>query len=244
MTPTPLPRIANFERLAFGMFIHYGLYSLLGRDAWLSFHEQMPLTDYARLADRYTAEKFDAREIVRVAQTAGMRYVTLATRHHDGFSLYDTRGLSAFDAPHAAAGRDLVAEFVTACRAGDLVLFLYHTTPDWRWDSANCDAAKFDEYLDYLHAPVELLCTQYGPIGGFWFHGNWSRSQADWKEDRLYTMMRCHQRDAIIINNTGVHALGVTSHPEIDCVTFEQAPAALLTARATRNIRRWKRVRP
>jgi alpha-L-fucosidase len=160
MTPTPLPRIANFERLAFGMFIHYGLYSLLGRDAWLSFHEQIPLTDYARLADRFTAEKFDAREIVRVAQTAGMRYVTLTTRHHDGFSLYDTRGLSAFDAPHAAAGRDLVAEFVTACRAGGLVPFLYHTTLDWQWDSANCDAAKFDEYLDYLHA--RLNCSAPG----------------------------------------------------------------------------------
>ncbi len=208
------------------MFIHYGLYSLRERDAWLQHREPTPASEYEKLAARFTAQQFDAADIVRTARAAGMRYITLTTRHHEGFSLYDTHGLSAFDAPRAAAGRDLVAEFVTACRAGGIVPFFYHTTLDWRWDSANCDTAKFNEYLDYLHASVELLCTRYGPVGGFWFDGNWSRPQADWKEDRLYAMIRRHQPDAILINNTGIFALGATGHPEIDCVTFEQAPAA------------------
>lgn len=212
--------------MAYGLFLHYGLYSLLERDAWLQFIEKIPVAEYEKLAARFTAERFDAREIVRMAKAAGMRYITFTTRHHEGFSLFDTRGLSPFDTMQTAAKRDLVAELVTACRAEGIAPFLYHTTLDWRWDSANCDLAQFNEYLDYLHASVELLCTRYGPIAGFWFDGNWSRPKADWKEDRLYAMIRRHQPDAIIINNTGMFAPGVVGHPEIDVVTFEHCAAA------------------
>jgi len=223
---TPLPRIARFESMAYGLFITYGLYSLLERDAWLQYMEKIPAAEYEKLAARFTAAEFDAREIVRLTKAAGMRYITFTTRHHEGFSLFDTRGLSKFDTVQTAAGRDLVAELVTACRAEGIAPFLYHTTLDWRWNSAECDAAKFNEYLDYLHASVELLCTRYGPIGGLWFDGNWSRPNADWKEDRLYAMIRRHQPEALIINNTGMFQPGVIGHPEIDCVTFEHCAAA------------------
>lgn len=221
-TPQPLPRVARFEQMAFGLFLHWGLYSLLGRGEWVMHHEKIPAAEYAKLRDRFTAEDFDARAIARLARQAGMRYVTLTSRHHDGFSLYDTRGLSDFDAPHATAGRDLIAEFVEGCRAEGVEPFLYHTTLDWRWDSAGCDQRKFEEYLDYLHESVRVLCKHYGPLGGLWFDGNWSRPQADWKEDRLYGLIRELQPQAIIVNNTGLHARGRTGHPEIDSVTFEQ----------------------
>ena len=220
--PTPLPRIARFEKLGFGLFLHYGLYSLMGAGEWIQHARKIPNDEYALLIEQFTAMAFDGRAIARIAREAGMRYACLTTRHHDGFSLYDTRGLDAFDAPHSAAGRDLVAEFVEGCRAEGIVPFLYHTTLDWRWDSAHCSEEKFSEYLDYLNASVEILCTQYGEIGGLWFDGNWSRPQSDWKEDRLYATIRKHQPEAIIVNNTGLQARGALGNPELDSTTFEQ----------------------
>lgn len=228
--PTPQPRITAFEKLAFGLFVHWGLYSLEGRGEWVMHHEGIPANRYAKLKDRFTAEDFDGRALARLARQAGMRYVTLTSRHHDGFSLYDTRGLSDFDAPHSPANRDLIRDFVDGCRAEGIVPFLYHTTLDWRWDSANCTPDVFERYLDYLHKSVEILCTHYGPLGGLWFDGNWSR-KADWKEDRLYSIIRRHQPQAIIVNNTGLQARGQTGHPEIDCVTFEQGRPAPMDRR-------------
>src|SRR5690606_19349677 len=113
----------------------------------------------------------------------GMRYITLTARHHDGYSLYNTRGLSRFDAPNTAPGRDLIADFVDGCRAEGITPFLYHTTLDWQWDTQQCSEERFREYLDYLHSSVEVLCMHYGELGGLWFDGNWSRPDADWKED-------------------------------------------------------------
>ena len=220
--PAPLPHIARFELLAFGMFIHWGLYSQLERGEWVQFLEKMPVEEYAKLKDTFTAADFDARVLARTARAAGMKYITLTTRHHDGFSLYDTRGLSDFDAPHSPAGRDLIAEFVEGCREEGIVPFFYHTTLDWRFNSANCSDEKFAEYLDYLHTSVEVLCRNYGEIGGLWFDGNWSRPQAEWKEDRLYSLIRKYQPEAMIINNTGLGAGGALGHPELDSTTFEQ----------------------
>ena len=220
--PAPAPRIARFEKLAYGLFLHWGLYSLLGRGEWIQHLGPVPRRKYERLADRFTAAAFDPDAVARLAREAGMRYIVLTTRHHDGFSLYDTRGLSSFDAPHAAAGRDLVKEFVKACRRHRIVPFFYHTTLDWRWDSARCSESMFGEYLDYLHASVEVLCRNYGPIGGLWFDGNWSRPKSDWRVDRLYALIRRHQPEALIINNTGLEARGRISHPEVDAVTYEQ----------------------
>jgi len=220
--PAPLPRIARFENLGFGLFLHYGLYSLIGQGEWIQDFQKTPVEEYAKLKDQFTASGFNGRAIARLARESGMRYACLTTRHHEGFSLYDTRGLDTFDAPHSPAGRDLVAEFVEGCRAEGIVPFFYHTTLDWRWDSQHCSDAKFDEYLDYLNASVEILCANYGEIGGLWFDGNWSRPAADWKEDRLYATIRKYQPEAIIVNNTGLGARGATGHPELDSTTFEQ----------------------
>ena len=219
-TPTPLPRIAAYENLAYGMFIHWGLYSILGQGEWVQCMHRIPGSDYAKLKERFTAAAFDGREIARIAKRAGMRYVTLTTRHHEGFSLYDTRGLSEYDAPHSPAKRDLVADFVDGCRKEGIVPFFYHTTLDWHHPAYKSD---FNAYLDYLHQSIEILCTRYGKIGGLWFDGNWDKPDADWKEDRLYSLIRKHQPDAIIVNNTGLTARGKLGHPEIDAVTFEQA---------------------
>lgn len=217
--PEPLPRVAAFERMAYGMFIHWGLYSQLGRGEWVMHIEKIARDDYRPLRDTFTAKVFDGRAIGRLAKAAGMKYVTMTSRHHEGFSLYDTRGLSDWDVMHAPAGRDLVLDFVEGCRAEGIVPMLYHTTLDWFDPRFNDD---FGAYLDYLHESVRLLCTHYGDIGGFWFDGNWSKKEADWKEDRLYGIIRELQPDALIINNTGIHQRGKLGHPEIDSTTFEQ----------------------
>lgn len=220
--PPVAPRIARYESLAYGLFLHWGLYSLRGAGEWTMAHHHVPRAAYARLARRFAAEDWDPVALVRWAGAAGFRYICLTTRHHDGFSLYDTCGLNRFDAPHAAAGRDLVAPLAAACHAAGMGLFFYHTTLDWRHAEFDRD---WDAYQHYLRDSVELLCTRYGRVDGFWFDGNWSRPDRDWQEDALYGVIRRHQPEAIIVNNSGIHARGAARHPEIDAVTFEQGAA-------------------
>lgn len=217
----PEKRIADFEKLGFGMFVHWGLYSQLGEGEWVfDFHkDKYPMSEYCKLQETFTAEDFNAEEMVLTAKAAGCKYITLTTRHHEGFSLYDTCGLNTYDAPHSPAGRDLIKEFVDACNKHDIIPFFYHTTLDWYNEDFNND---FDAYLEYLRKSVEILCTNYGKIGGLWFDGNWSKPDADWKVGELYATIRKYQPEAMIINNTGLDARGEAGHPEIDSVTFEQ----------------------
>lgn len=217
--PIPEKRIADFEKMGFGMFIHWGLYSQIGEGEWIMHLKNIPKTDYAKLKDTFTAKDFDAEKIVLTAKSAGMKYITITTRHHEGFSLYDTKGLNEYDAPHSPAHRDLISEFVQACRKYGILPMFYHTTLDWYDERFVSD---FGEYLKYLRESVKILCTGYGKIGGFWFDGNWSKPDADWEEDKLYSMIRKYQPDAMIINNTGITARGETGNKELDSVTFEQ----------------------
>lgn len=217
--PTPQARVVEYEKLGLGMFVHYGLYSQLNKGEWIYWMTDRDMDKYQKLKDSFTAEDFDAEKIVLTAKACGCRYVNLTTRHHEGFSLYDTCKLSDFDSLHSPCGRDLVREFVDACNKHGIVPFFYHTT--WDWYNKDFDN-DFNKYLEYLRSSVEILCKNYGKIGGFYFDGNWIKPKADWKLDELYGTIRKYQPDAIIINNTGLHNLGKAIHPEIDAVTFEQ----------------------
>ena len=212
-------RIKDFEAMEFGMFVHFGLYSILGRGEWALYSCKLDPKEYSKLPERFNPDPDWARELVKTAKAAGCKYITLTTRHHEGFSLYDASPISDYDAPHALAGRDLVREFVDACNAEDIVPFFYHTLVDWHEESYEND---FKKYLEYLRASVEILCTHYGKIGGLWFDGTWDKKGADWEEDALYSLIRKHQPDAMIINNTGLHARGALGHIELDSVTFER----------------------
>jgi alpha-L-fucosidase len=216
--PIPQRYISDFENMGFGMFVHFGLYSQECRGEKIRYFEKIPMEEYRKLADTFTASKFDGRKIARFAKANGANYITLTTRHHDGFSLYDTRGLSDFDITHAACKRDLIADFIEGCRAEGVAPFLYHTTLDWHMDSF---VANFKEYIGYLFSSIEILCKNYGTIGGLWFDGNWSRNDVDWEEDRLYKMIRSHQPNAVLVNNSGIRKRGAVGHPELDAVTFE-----------------------
>lgn len=210
--------IKEFEQLGLGLFVHFGIYSLLGKGEWAKDQYSIPNDEYYPIHKNFCPDPNWAEKLVTTARSAGCRYITLTTRHHDGFSLYDTCGLNDLDAPHAC-GRDLVREFVDACNRHGVIPFFYHTLLDWLMPSYNGD---FPAYLDYLRKSVELLCKNYGKIGGIWFDGMWNKPDADWEEDAMYAMIRSYQPEAMIINNTGLDARGALGHIELDSVTFER----------------------
>ena len=211
-------RIKEFEKLGFGMFVHFGLYSIVGKGEWYKHIHGISDVDYEPLAKQFNPDKNWAKNLVTTAKKAGCKYITLTTRHHDGYSLFDTCGLNDYDAPHSC-GRDLVREFVDECNAAGIIPFFYHTLLDWYEKSFEND---FNAYLVYLRKSVELLCKNYGKIGGLWFDGMWSKPNDDWQEDALYGTIRKYQPEAMIINNTGLQALGALGHIELDSVTFER----------------------
>ncbi len=212
--------IQNFEKLGFGLFVHFGLYSIIGKGEWyLGWNPKADVKKYEELTKKFVVKSDWAKQLVKTAKLAGCKYITLTTRHHDGFSLFDTCGLNEYDAPHSACGRDLIAEFVSACNEEGIVPFFYHTLLDWH----NVDYQNnFPTYIDYLVKSIEILCKNYGKIGVFWFDGMWDKPDEDWQEDRLYGTIRKYQPEAMIINNTGLSELGKVGHPEIDSVTFER----------------------
>ncbi len=211
-------RIQQFEALGFGMFVHFGLYSALGKGEWALEH--MTKEEYAAKTASFCPDPAWAAKLVAAAKSTGCKYITLTTRHHDGFSLYDTQGLNPYDAPHYLGGRDLVREFVDACNQEGIVPFFYHTLLDWSREDFETD---FPSYLQYLRDSVRLLCTNYGKIGGVWFDGTWSKpEETDWEEDELYGMIRSLQPDAILVNNNGIGSTGALRNLYLDSVTFER----------------------
>ena len=211
--------IERFKKLGLGMFCHFGLYSVLGKGEWALHLLNLDKDEYNSLMKDFVIDKDWAKKLVATAKSAGCKYITLTSRHHEGFSLYDTCGLNEFDAPHSACGRDLVREFVDECNAQGIIPFLYHTLLDWNHPDYK---DNFPKYIDYLIASVEIVCKNYGKIGGLWFDGYWDKPNENWQFDRLYATIRKYQPEAIIVNNTGLSALGEVTHSEIDCVTFER----------------------
>lgn len=180
-----------FQNAKFGLFMHYGLYSQLGRGEWVMLHEKIPLTQYEQLRNSFRPDKFDANQIASLAVDAGMKYVNLTAKHHEGFCLFHTRQ-TTYNSADAPARRDLVRELAEACSKRNLGLFLYYSMgADWHhpWfcdPSAGWEfyrpayAVKpaqykwrkdsdFRHYIDYVHAQLRELLTQYGPLSGIWF---------------------------------------------------------------------------
>jgi alpha-L-fucosidase len=214
-----MDRVENFENKHFGMFIHFGLYSELSKGEWTWFYSEESRRVYPECFVNFNPSELNWKKIVSVAKETGMKYIVLTTRHHDGFSLYDTRGLSDYDVMHTPYGRDIVREFVDECNRQDIMPLLYHTMHDWQLPLFQKD---FNAYLQYHRKSIEILCTRYGEIGGLWFDGMWYDRKADWQEDALYSLIRKYQPNAIIINNSGLKGRGKRGNPELDSITFEQ----------------------
>jgi len=207
-------RLDWFNQARFGLFIHWGLYSILGRGEWAMLLERIPKDEYARLADRFRPARFDALRWIRLGREAGMRYAVFTARHHDGFCLYDSR-CSGFTSVRTAARRDFVSEYVTACREEGLRVGIYYSLLDWRfpafYDVTGNNMSCREEMVAQAHAQVRELMTNYGRIDYLFYdgpnvlkHANDPTAWADyWRAAELNAMVRSIQPDIVINKRSG-----------------------------------------
>jgi alpha-L-fucosidase len=196
-------RMAWFEQARFGMFIHWGLYALLGHGEWALNRERIPIDEYRKLAATFDPLDYDPAAWARLAANAGMKYVVLTTKHHEGFCLWDSK-VCKFNSLNSAARRDLLAEYVTAVRNAGLKVGFYYSlgdwyNPDWAAGWKGDDQARV-RFMDYTHALLRELMTQYGKIDVLFYDLPQCYSAAEWRSVELNAMVRQLQPQ-IIINN-------------------------------------------
>lgn len=187
------PRLHWFVAARYGLFVHYGLYSLLGRGEWVRNREQIPRAEYSALAERFTAERFDAGVLCDFAQRCGMRYLVFTTMHHDGFCLYDSE-LTAFCTTKTAARRDLVAEVMQAAKIRGLRVGLYHSLNSWheRPDAVAAleDAKARTVFVDRTLERVEELIRRFPTADVLWYDGWWPFDAAGWRAAEMDERVR------------------------------------------------------
>ena len=200
MSETQTDPCAWFNEATFGMFVHWGLYSLLGLGEQVLFRGHLKPSEYFTLAEDFNAPNYDPSEWARMARDAGMRYMVLTTKHHDGYCLFDSPGWE-FDAPNTAPGRDLVAEYVEACRAEGLRVGLYYSLQDWHFpvifDGPDADPDELERLVQKTHDDVRALCSNYGKIDLMWFDGRWPLHDL-WRPVEIDDIIRELQPEALI----------------------------------------------
>jgi len=196
-------RMQWWREARFGMFVHLGLYSVLGRHEWAMATECIPAAEYERLADEFHPKPGCAREWARLAKASGMKYMVFTTKHHEGYCLWDTEQTD-YNSVRSGPKRDLVAEYVEACRAEGLRVGLYYSLMDWHHpDGGTClvDPDARRRFLDYARALVRELMSNYGKIDILWYDVPNPLTNAEgWESDALNQMVRSLQPD-ILINN-------------------------------------------
>jgi alpha-L-fucosidase len=190
----------------FGMFIHWGLYSVIGQHEWAMEREGIPVVEYQRLAKHFTPQPHAARAWAKLAKQAGQKYMVMTTKHHEGFCLFDSK-LTNYCAPRQACGRDLVAEFVEAARGEGLRVGFYYSLMDWHHpDGARCatDEAARARFAEYTHGLIRELMTQYGKIDVLWYDVDWPLSPQQWESEKMIRMVFQLQPDIIVNNRNGL----------------------------------------
>ena len=190
----------------FGMFIHWGLYSVMERHEWVMENEGIPVAEYEQLAKRFNPKPHAAREWAKLAKRAGQKYMVMTTKHHEGFCLWNTK-LTNYCAAKQAAGRDLVAEYVEAARAEGLRVGFYYSLMDWHHpDGAICatDEAARRRFVDYTHGLVRELCTNYGKLDVLWYDVSWPLKADGWESAKMNAMVRELQPEIILNNRSGL----------------------------------------
>ncbi len=224
-------RLAWWREARFGMFLHWGLYSILGGEwggrtdyaEWVRNSAHIPLTEYDTLLARFKPAQFDADRWVSLAKAAGMRYVTITTKHHDGFCLFDSQHTD-YCVRSTPFARDIMREMAEACRRHGLRICWYHSIMDWHhpdylprrdWEAETrpVDGARYARYVEYLHAQVTELLTNYGDVGVMWFDGNWEETWTHEMGRALYDNCRA-LRPSVIVNNRveGWSPVPITDH--------------------------------
>jgi alpha-L-fucosidase len=228
MAQTYTPAVENiaarqqFRDDKFGLFIHWGPFSIPGDGEWVMNNKNIQYKNYKRLMDFFNPVEFNAAQWVSMAKNAGMKYITLITRHHDGFSMWDTK-YSDYNIMHSPYKKDIVKMMADECHKQGIQLFLYYSLLDWGRDDYPHETGKtgqktgrtgkgdYAAYLQFMKNQLTELLTNYGTIAGIWFDGHWDQTQPegaadrtsriDWKYDEIYGLIHKLQPQAMIGNN-------------------------------------------
>lgn len=210
-------RMKWWEHARFGLFIHWGLYSVPAGEwkgdtthaEWIRTTAQIPIKEYEKFVQQFDPEKFNAEEWVKMAKAAGMKYIVITTKHHDGFCMFDTKQTD-FDIMSTPFHRDVMKELATACKKEGIQLCFYHSIMDWHhpyyfprreWEKDRPGTGvDFDAYVSYMKNQLRELLTNYGKIGVLWFDGQWENTWTHERGKDLYQYVRSLQ-PSILINN-------------------------------------------
>jgi len=214
-------RMSWWREARFGMFIHWGLYSVAAGEwkgrpfrriaSWLMDAARIPLDEYTPLVDQFNPVRFDPDQCVRLAKAAGMKYIVITSKHHDGFCLFDSKHTD-FDVMSTPFKRDIMKELADACRREGIKLCWYYSILDWHHpdylprragDERSTTGADFDRYVTYMKNQLHELLTNYGPIGVLWFDGEWDSTWSAKRGKDLYNYLQGLQGDIIINNRVG-----------------------------------------
>ena len=232
-----------FRDARFGMFVHWGVYSQLGQGEWVMQNREIPVPTYEWLATTFNPVKFDAHAWVSLAKEAGAKYITITSRHHDGFSMFHTAATKYNIVDWTPFKRDPMKELADECHRQGLKLFFYYSQLDWHnpdyWPRGRTglktgrpEQGSWSRYLDFMDSQLTELLTQYGSIGGIWFDGMWDKPDADWRLPGTYALIHRLQPSALIVPNHHQAPL-----PGEDVQTFEQdLPGANTAGFNTREI--------
>jgi alpha-L-fucosidase len=211
-TPENLEARESFQDNKFGMFIHWGVYSVLGRGEWVMNDDKIPVADYEKLPANFNPTQFDAAEWVAMAKDAGMKYITITSKHHDGFAMWGTRQGDWDIVDRTPYHKDVLKMLADECHRQGIKLFFYHSQLDWHnpdyfplggtgLTSGRPPGGEWNHYLDYLDNQLRELLTGYGEIGGIWFDGMWDKPSADWRLAKTYSLIHSLQPAALIGSN-------------------------------------------
>ena len=208
-----------FQDAKYGLFVHWGVYSIMGGGGeqgiaeWIMERKNIPIVQYEKLPGFFNPTQFDPAEWVSMVKKAGMKYITITSKHHDGFAMYDSK-VSDYNIVDATPyGEDVIAMLKEECDKQGIKLFFYHSQLDWRHPdyyphgrtgkgiADRSQSGDFNAYIDYMNTQLTELLTQYGKIGGIWFDGMWDRPDADWRLDETYALIHELQPGALIGSN-------------------------------------------
>lgn len=202
-----------FEDAKFGLFVHWGVYSILGDGEWVMNNQRIPIEQYEKLPAFFDPEQFDPAEWVAMVKKAGMKYITITSKHHDGFAMYDS-DVSDYDiVDKTPYGKDVLKALKEECDKQGIKLFFYYSQLDWHHPdyfprgrtgqgfTGRPQSGNWENYIDYMNTQLSELLTNYGDIGGIWFDGMWDKPNADWQLDETYSLIHELQPGAMIGSN-------------------------------------------
>lgn len=213
-TPAPENLKARewFQDAKFGMFIHWGVYSTLADGEWVMNNQRIDKSTYQKLPAFFNPVSYDPKSWVALAKAAGMKYITITTKHHDGFAMWDSK-ISDWDiVDRTPYGKDIIKMLADECKKEGIRLFFYHSHLDWFQENyfprgntgqtaGRPDSGSWYSYLDYMDSQLTELLTNYGEIGGIWFDGHWDKKDSDWRLEKTYGLIHKLQPACLIGNN-------------------------------------------